>query len=135
MGAADRRGVGLFRRAHRQRHPARGRHHAVVPDHRAGDGGGGRARQAHRARRRLEPDRGDRAADHPEDGAGGAVLDAVDRGHAVHRCGARGGLQPQAHHPAPHPAQHRRALPDHGDGVHGAGHPAGGEPVVPGARA
>ena len=38
----------------------------------------------------------------PEDGPGGACLNAVDRGHAVHRCGARGGVQPQAHHHAPH---------------------------------
>ena len=69
----------------------------------------------------------------PEDGARGARLDAVDHRHAVHRCGARGGLLPQAHHPAPHHPQHRRALPDHGVGLHGAGDPAGGEPVVPGA--
>ena len=33
---AGRRGIGLFRRPHRQRHPARGRRHAVVSDHRAG---------------------------------------------------------------------------------------------------
>ena len=44
------------------------------------------------ARHRLQPDRGDRSADHPEDGARGACLHAVDRRHAVHRCGAGGGL-------------------------------------------
>ena len=52
-GRAGRRGVGLFRRPHRQRHPARGRHHAVVSHHRAGHGGGGGARQADGVRRRL----------------------------------------------------------------------------------
>jgi hypothetical protein len=37
------------------------------------------------------------------------------------------------HHHAAHGAQPRRALPDHGDGLHRAGHPAGGLAVVPGA--
>ena len=42
------------------------------------------------------------------------------------------GFSHTPHHPAPHPAQHRRALPDHGDRVYRPGDPVGGEPVVPG---
>ena len=46
--------------------------------------------------------------------------------HALHRCGARGGLLHKPHHLPPHGAEHRRALPDHVDGLHRAGDPAGG---------
>jgi peptide/nickel transport system permease protein len=67
-------GFGLLWRAHRQRHPAPRRHHAVVPHHCFGHGGGGYAGQAPAARHRLQPDRRDHPADCAQDGAHGARI-------------------------------------------------------------
>ncbi len=55
---------------------------------------------------------------------------AVYPGHALHRCRARRRLQQHPHHLSSHGTERGRALPHHGDGLHRAGHPAGGLALV-----
>ena len=91
----DRHGVGLFRRADRPRHPALHRHPAVLSDHRAGAGRGGRARQMAGARRRPEPDLRHRHPDRAEGRARRALLGARDPRDALYRRGAHRRLHAQ----------------------------------------
>jgi peptide/nickel transport system permease protein len=112
----------------------RGRHHAVVSHHRAGDGGGGRARQAHRVRRGLEPDCGDRLADHPQGWRAWrdprrlsivaiAVIDAARAPASRTSASSCATSCPTSSRPYLIMVT----------AFYGPGHPAGSEPVVPGA--
>ena len=112
-----RRGVGVLRRQDRPHHPGLHGRPAVLPDHRAGDHGGGGARQQRGARHRHQPDHRDRAAMLPR-------VERVVRASALairempYMDAARAaGYLAHPHHLPPHRAQRGRALPHHADRV------------------